>query len=108
MNQELIDLAVERGRLLERISSQRERLGRDLQPVGEALQTADRAVATIRKGTTYVKQHPEVVTVGVALLVVVQPRRVWRWSKRAFFAWRSWRMLCRELSDSGLLARRQP
>ena len=108
MNQALIDLAVERGRLLERISNQRQMLRRELQPVGNALHGADRAVATVRKGSRYIKDHPEMVGVGVAVLIVVQPRRVWRWSKRAFFAWRSWRMLCRELSDSGLLARRQP
>lgn len=105
MNQELIDLAVERGRLLERISNQRQLLGQQMQPVGDALRSADRAISTLRNGSDYVKQHPEVVTVAVAVLVVLQPRRVWRWTKRGFFAWRAWRTLRVQLSDLGLMRR---
>ena len=52
MNQDLISLAIERGRLLERISNQRQLLGQQLQPVGDALETADRAVAAVRKAGT--------------------------------------------------------
>jgi hypothetical protein len=105
MNQQLIDLAVQRGRLLERISNQRQQLGQQLLPLGSTLRTADRAVTAIRNGSTYVKQHPEVVTVAVAVLVVLQPRRVWRWTRRGFFAWRSWRMLRVQLADLGLMQR---
>ncbi|WP_313952304.1 YqjK-like family protein [Accumulibacter sp.] len=107
MNQELIDLAVERGRLIERISSQRQRLGQELQPVGNALQTADRALTAVRSGTAFVREHPEAVAVGVALLIVVQPSRVWRWSKRGFFVWRTWRMLHSQFSDLGLVTPRR-
>lgn len=107
MNQELIELAVERGRLIERISSQRQRLGEELQPVGNALRTADRTFAAVRRGTIFVKEHPEAVTVGVALLIVVQPSRVWRWSKRGFFVWRTWKMLHRQISDLGLVTPRR-
>jgi len=44
MNQDLIDVAIERGRLIERISSQRQLLGQQLQPLGAGLATADRAI----------------------------------------------------------------
>ncbi|MCB1932807.1 MAG: YqjK-like family protein [Candidatus Accumulibacter sp.] len=108
MNQALIDLAVERGRLLERISNQRQMLRRELQPVGNALHGADRAVATVRKGSRYIKDHPEMVGVGVAVLIVVQPRRVWRWTKRGYFAWRTWRTLRQQMAEFGLLASRRP
>ena len=67
MNQDLISLAIERGRLLERISNQRQLLGQQLQPVGDALETADRAVAAVRKAGTYLGQHPEVVAAGVVV-----------------------------------------
>ncbi len=107
MNQALIDLAVERGRLIERISNQRQLLARELQPLGGALQSADRAMATVRTSTAYVKQHPEIVAVGVAVLIVLKPGRVWRWSKRGYFAWRSLNMLRRQLTDLGVLAPRQ-
>lgn len=108
MNQALIDIAIERGRLLERISNQRQRLGRELQPVSNALHGTDRAIASVRKGSRYVKEHPEMVTVGVALLIVVQPRRVWRWTKRGYFAWRTWRTLRQQIAEFGLPASRRP
>ena len=100
MNQELIDLAIERGRLIERISNQRQLLGQQLQPLGAGLATADRAIASVRQGCAYVKQHPEMVAIGVAVLVVLQPRRVWRWSQRVFFVWRTWRMLRKQIGIS--------
>ena len=108
MNQELIDLAIERGRLIERISNQRQLLARELQPLGDALQTADRATATVRTGTTYVKQHPEIVALGIAVLIVVKPGRAWRWSQRGYFAWRALSTLRRQLTDLGVLAGRRP
>ena len=97
MNQDLIDVAIERGRLIERISSQRQLLGQQLQPLGAGLATAGRAIASIRQGSDCVKQHPEMVAIGVAVLVVLQPRRVWRWSQRVFFVWRTWRMLRKQI-----------
>lgn len=106
MKQEQIDLAVERGRLLERISSQRQLLTQQLQPLGEAMGTADRVVAGARRCGDYLKRHPELVATGVAVLVILRPSRVWRWSSRALLAWRTWRMLRRELSDLGLVDRK--
>ncbi|HRI91581.1 MAG TPA: YqjK-like family protein [Accumulibacter sp.] len=108
MNQELIDIAVERGRLIERISNQRQILARDLQPVAESLHTADRAIISVRQGAAYLNQHPEIVAVGVAVLIVVKPGRVWRWSKRGYFAWRALSALRRQLTDLGVLARQRP
>ena len=105
MNQDLIELAVQRGRLIERISQQRRQLGQQLQPLGASLHGLDQAVAVVRRGSDYAKQHPEVVAAGVAVLVVLQPRRVWRWSQRGFFVWRAWRKLRQQMSDLGLLAR---
>ena len=102
MNQDLISLAIERGRLLERISNERHLLGQQLQPVGDALETADRAVAAVRKAGTDLGQHPEVVAAGVVVLVVLQPGRVWRWSKRGYFVWRTWRLLRRKMSELGI------
>ena len=102
MNQELIDLAVERGRLLERISMQRQLLEQQLQPVGDTLHSVDRALASLRKGRDYLQQHPEVVAAAVVVLVVLKPSRLWRWTKRGFLSWRTWRMLRRELFALGL------
>lgn len=103
MNQELIDLAIERGRLIERISSQRQLLGQQLQPIGDTLHATDRVVATVRSGCLYVRQHPHVVTAAVAVLVVLHPRRVWRWTTRGLFVWRTWRLMHRQMADLGLV-----
>ena len=102
MNPDLIELAVERGRLIERISQQRRQLGQQLQPLGAGLHGLDQAIAVVRRGSDYAKQHPEMVAAGVAVFVVLQPRRVWRWSKRGFFLWRAWRKLRQQVSDLGL------
>ncbi|EXI91620.1 MAG: hypothetical protein AW12_01192 [Candidatus Accumulibacter sp. BA-94] len=105
MNQEQIDLAVERGRLLERISSQRQLLAQQLQPLGGAMATADRVVVGARECGDYLARHPELVATSVAVLVILRPSRVWRWTRRGFLAWRTWRMLRRELSHLGLFDR---
>ncbi len=105
MNQDLIEIFVQRGRLIERIGQQRRQLGQQLQPLGASLHGLDQAIAVVRRTGDYAKQHPEVVAAGVAVLVVLQPRRVWQWSKRGFFVWRTWRRLRRQLFDLGLPAR---
>ncbi|SBT05929.1 conserved hypothetical protein [Candidatus Accumulibacter aalborgensis] len=105
MNQALLDLAVERGRLIERISTQRQLLGQQLQPLSSALQGADRAVSVVRNGADYVRQHPELVAATVLVLVVLKPNRMWRWTQRGLFAWRTWRLLRGELFAAGLSSR---
>ncbi|MDS4016294.1 MAG: YqjK-like family protein [Candidatus Accumulibacter sp.] len=98
MRQERIDLLIQRGRLLERISMQRAQLARDAQPISSGLQTADSIVAGLRSTTRYLQDHPHVVGATVAVLVVLRPQRVWRWGKRAFFAWRTWHLLRQKIA----------
>jgi len=102
MNQELIDLAVERGRLLERIRSERLLLSQQLQPLADAMRATDRSLEAVRRASTWVRQHPEIATGVVAVMVVLKPNRVWRWTRRAFFVWRTWRIVRREASALGL------
>jgi len=90
MSRQLTDLAVRRGRLIERIAFQRAELGRRAQPVQRALDGADRALAAVRKGSAYIRSHPGVVATFAAALAVLKPRRVWRWGRRGFVAWRTW------------------
>lgn len=86
---------------------QRRQLERDAQPLAGGLHMADSVVAGMRSTTAYLKAHPEVVTAAVALLVLLKPGRVWRWSKRGFLAWRTWSMLRQKLSALGLRPARQ-
>lgn len=87
MTEQLIDVGIRRGRLIERIAGQRALLGRQLQPLCNALQTTDRGIAVVRTGIGFLRQRPGLVLAAVALLVILKPRHAWRWAKRGFFAW---------------------
>ena len=93
MNNRLSEIQLRRGRLLERIAAQRASLAQEVRPVRAVLQKTDRVAGRIRSFTDYVKQHPTIATMAVAGLVVMKTGRVLRWSRRAFFAWQSWRVL---------------
>ena len=102
MNQKLIEIGIRRGRLIERIANQRAALGRDIQPIYGALQTTDHAIARVRKATSFLKKHPGFVLAAVALIAALKPRRAWRWAKRGFLAWRTWKTLSGQLASIGL------
>lgn len=93
MNQRINELRLQRGRLLERIATQRTTLIRDLQPIAASLATADRLLARVRAGSDYIQQHPRVTALALTVLVVTRPRRAWRWAKRGLLAWQTWRTL---------------
>ena len=98
MNHRLIEIHRQRGRLLERIAGQRAALSRDLQPVRASLSSVDRVVGRIRSVTDYIKRHPSIAALAVAGLFAIKTERAWRWTKRAFFAWRTWRAFGNKLS----------
>lgn len=93
MNQTLIEIGIQRGRLIERIATQRASLGQRMQPVHRVLNGADRTLAAVRSASNYVKRHPGTVAATLAVLVVLKPRRAWRWGRRSFVAWRTWHAL---------------
>ncbi len=97
----LNDLLVQRGRLLERIEAQRDALAYEAQPVRAALDASDRVLATLRRGVDYLKNHPGITALGVAVLVALRGRRILRFARRGFFLWKSWRMLREKLHFSG-------
>ena len=93
MNAPLIELAVRRGRLIERIATQRASLVRCVQPVARVLHVVDRTRGGVRTTTNRIKNHPAIVATALALLVILKPSRAWRWGRRSFVAWRAWRAL---------------
>lgn len=101
MEKNLIELSLQRGRLQERIAAQRSALAAQMRPIGDALDVADRGLAAARRGVGYVKQHPAEVGVAVAILAALRPKRVWRWGRRAFFAWGLWRKARARLAAAG-------
>ncbi len=94
MNQQRrLELAAKRGELTAYIAMQRAAFAGHARPLARLLGTADRAV----EGTHWLKRHPQVLVAFVAGLVVVRPRRAWRWAKRAFFLWRGLKALRSQL-----------
>ena len=81
------ELTLRQGELRARIAIQRNALAEHSTGLERVLGIADKALA----GVDWVKAHPEVVGVTVAVVVVVSPARTWRWGRRAFFVWRGWR-----------------
>jgi hypothetical protein len=104
MNKSLIELHQQRGRLIERITSQRATLTRELAPLQAASDAGSRVLALLRGGVQYLKSHPLPVVLVVLTLVLLKPRRAWRWAGRGLFLWRSWRVL-RAWLPASLLSR---
>ena len=98
MNHRLIEIHRQRGRLLERIAGQRAALSRDLQPISASLFRVDRVVGRVRSVADYIKRHPSIAALAVAGLFAIKTERAWRWTKRAFFAWRTWRAFGNKLT----------
>lgn len=87
----LAELQREQGRLIERITSQRETLVVQFAPLVQVLQLGDRVVQTFQAGKRFVQQHPWAMGSLAAVLALRRPRKLGRWARRGLFLWRSWR-----------------
>ncbi|MEO8411734.1 MAG: YqjK family protein, partial [Propionivibrio sp.] len=63
----------------------------------DSLAAVDRLLARARGAKDYVAQHASVTALAIIALIVVRPKRAWRWAKRGFFAWQTWRTLSQRL-----------
>jgi hypothetical protein len=89
MNPRLLELREQRGVLRAHCAAQRQLLAEH----GVVLERACYVFDQARTGTGWIKRHPGIVGAAVALLVVLKPRKVWRWGQRAFWVWQGWRAL---------------
>jgi hypothetical protein len=94
MNRRLLELREQRGLLRARCDAQRQALAATH---GVALARVCKAADTAREGADWLKRHPALVGAVAMLLVIRKPIRLWRWSRRAYSAWRGWRALRRHL-----------
>ena len=90
MQQRLIELQLQRGRLLERIANQRHDLAQAGAPVAFALHVGDRISDWIDRGKRFSLAHPVAVGLAVLVLVVLRPTGAVRWTRRGFMLWRTW------------------
>lgn len=104
MQQRLIELHQQRGRLLERIGLQRNALSQHLVPLDRALDVGDRMARMVQDAKAFVLRHPLAITAVVITVVVLKPGTVLRWSQRGLLAWRTWRAV-RPLLPGFLLSR---
>ena len=89
MNSTTLELALKKQRLLIAGESLRTDFGVYAAGLAPAFCGADRAV----EGARWLRRHPQlVVAAGVALLVI-RPKRAWRWARRAFVGWQVWQQL---------------
>jgi hypothetical protein len=104
MKNSLLKLHQERGRLRERIASQRATLAQQLVPLKNASDAGQRIVSLVRSAMQYLKSHPLPVLLALTTMVLLKPRRTWHWLGRGVALWRSWRVL-RAWLPSTLLGR---
>lgn len=80
-------------RLLLRIAEQRREAARAWQGLQPPLLLADR----VRQGWQWLRAHPEWPLAAVAALVLLRPRRAWRWGWRLWWGWQQGQRLRRWL-----------
>lgn len=95
MDDRLIELYVQRGRLRERIGVQRVHLARELAPLVSALHLVDRSRTVLHSARQWLTAYPAVVSVLVVAVLVWRPRAVFRSLRWSFSAWRAWNRLRR-------------
>lgn len=90
MQQRLIELQQQRGRLIERIAHQRNALGQQTEPVVRVLRLGDHVADIARECKRTIIENPLTTAAVVGAVVVMRPRALLRWAQRGFLAWRSW------------------
>jgi hypothetical protein len=83
----IAQLQRQRERLVLLAAAQRDAVARDFRPMERPLAVADSVIA----GVQYLRAHPGFVVAGLAVLVVLRPRRALTWVSRSFAAWRTYR-----------------
>lgn len=104
MKNSLLELQQQRSLLRARIAGQRATLAQQLEPLQQVSDAGQRLVTLVRSGVAYLKGHPLPVLLALSVLVLLKPRRAWRWLGRGVALWRSWRAL-RAWLPSTLLGR---
>ena len=93
MDDRLIELYVQRGRLRERIGVQRMQLALELAPLGSALQLMDRGRDVLHQAGQWMLTHPAVLSALVVAVMVWRPRVVFRTLRWGYTTWRNWAWL---------------
>lgn len=90
--------ALQRGRLLERITQQRAALAIELAPVAGALNTADQVIEGAEKTRRWIGENPVIVGIGLVALLIWRPKRALKLAKNGMVSWRTLRLIRRLLA----------
>jgi hypothetical protein len=94
-----VAVAVRKARLLERIAAQRDHLAACAEPLAKPFALADKLLQAVG----FIKERPWIAGAGVLALVVLRPRKLFRWLGRGWTLWRGWRFASRWLAENGYL-----
>ena len=89
MNSTTLELALKKQRLQIASETLRAEFGLYAAGLAPAFSAADCAV----EGARWLRRNPEVLIAAGVALVVIRPKRAWRWARRAFVGWQAWRKL---------------
>jgi hypothetical protein len=92
VNQRLAAIEAKRARLIERAARERGDVAQALQSLSGPLGFIDRCIGVVR----YVIARPPLIAGAAFLLAVLRPRRAFKWARRAFGMWQSYRWLTRK------------
>lgn len=93
----LTERAVQRGRLLERISQQRITLTLSCVPLADALATADHIVEGAERTRRWIGENPIAVGVGLLVLVLWRPKGAFKLASKGLLGWRTLRFIRQKL-----------
>jgi len=91
----LAEIQARRERLVAKSAEQRDEVALLLSPWRGPLHVADRGLVAV----VYVRTHPAIMVIAAAALVILAPRRAFRWTKRAFAVWRGYRWAFKALNQ---------
>lgn len=90
----MLEIMRQRGQLLAQCGVQRAELATITRRSEGAIKVVDRVLGAVN----YLRSHPVVIGVVVALLVVFQRRALWGWARRGFVLWRAYRAIAKSRS----------
>ncbi len=94
MNRRLAAIEAKRAVLIERAARERGDVADIFQLWSHPLGLVDRCLAAI----SFVVARPPLIAAAVIALLVLRPRLAWRWSRRAFGLWQTYRLLMKNVA----------
>ncbi|MCK9283176.1 MAG: YqjK-like family protein [Rhodocyclaceae bacterium] len=89
MSARLLELALKKQRLQFQSAALRQKLQADVAGLAPLFRAGDSVVSGVR----WIRDRPQWVAGVAALLLVTRPHWLWRWTRRGFFTWQTWRRL---------------